>query len=189
MCLLSGKVARMIGASISTTLTEPQKYVFLDRNPILSCLVDQTINDLQWKGSQLKRDQDLANEIIQALEEGTIQWPSSDLVSKSDWIANMKAGFLLFYRNRCKTPQQLEEFEFILLTLASELLNRTIKFYQFNVNHHQHDPKIFNSKGHSEYFLLGCTSLGGQNFFISLKKQPKKQRKSNRKCILYYKTF
>lgn len=196
--VLSEKVATKIGASISTSLPEPQKYVFLDKNPILICLVDQTFQDPQWEG-QLKSDQDLAREIIKALEEEIIQWPGSDLITESDWIANMKKGFLTFYRNCSVNPKQVEDFEYLLLDLASKFLNRKISLYPFNVSD-VGSPKIFNSEGLVEYCLLGNTSIAGQNFFISLQRQPSEQehkdqkrprqrKKKERKCLFYYKTF
>ena len=107
-----------------------------------------------------------------ALEERRIQWPGSELIQEKEWIQKMKTN-IAFYRNYSRSTKQMEDFEHLLFELAANFLKRKIKLYSFNAEHPE-VPKIFNSKGSSEFSLLGCTSIAEQNFFISLQRQPSK---------------
>ena len=176
--LISEKVASLIGCSISTSLPNPQKHHYYDSNPILRCLVDQCLEDPEWNG-KFRTENDLGNEVIKALEERRIQWPGSELIQEKEWIQKMKTD-IAFYRNYSGTAKQMEDFEYLLFELAANLLKRKIKLYSFNAEHPE-VPKIFNSKGSSEFSLLGCTSIKGQNFFISLQRQPSKEDQSQSK--------
>ena len=140
---------------------------------MLRCLVDQCLEDPEWNG-KFRTENDLGNEVIKALEEKRIQWPGSELIQEKEWIQKMKTD-IEFYRNYSENAKQMEDFEHLLFALAANLLKRKIKLYSsFNAEHPE-VPKIFNSKGSSEFSLLGCTSIAEQNFFISLQRQPSKE--------------
>ena len=175
--LISEKVASLIGCSISTSLPTPQKYCYDDENPILRCLVDQCLEDPEWNG-KFRTENDLGNEVIKALEERRIQWPGSELIQEKEWIQKMKT-YIDFYRFYSRNANQMEDSEHLLFELAANLLKRKIKLYSFNAEHPE-VPKIFNSKGSSELSLLGCTSILGENFFISLQDQSQTKEKDKR---------
>ena len=179
--MISEKAASsVIGYSISTSLPGPQKYYYINRNPILRCLVDQCIGDPDWNG-KFRTENDFGNEVIKALEERRIQWPGSDLIDEKQWIAKMKTD-IIFYANYSLTGKQMEEFEYLLLELAANFLKRKIKLYSFNAENPT-VPKVFNSKGSSKFVLLGCTSIVHQNFFISLQANQRTRKRDKCKIL------
>ena len=137
---------------------------------MLRCLVDQCLEDPEWNG-KFRTENDLGNEVIKALEERRIQWPGSELIQEKEWIQKMKTD-IQFYFHYSRDAKQMEDFEYLLFELAANFLKWKIKLYSFNAEHPE-VPKIFNSKGSSEFSLLGCTFIRGENFFISLQRQLK----------------
>ena len=53
----------------------PNGYAVVNENPILECLVDQMNHDQQRLGEKMTGSR-LLNEIIKALSEGIIDWPT-----------------------------------------------------------------------------------------------------------------
>lgn len=166
--MISEKMAKLFGYSISTTLSSPQKYQYRNANPILRCLVDQCNADPSWNG-KFTTENELGDEIIKAIDEEKIDWRDMYLISKDQWLENMKTD-IGFYRNYSENANQMEVFECHLLEMAANFLKRKIKLYSFNSSSAHQDPRTFNPKGKEVFCLLGCTSILHQNFFISLQK-------------------
>ena len=60
---------------MSETMAFPKGYYVVNENPILECLVDQMNHDQQRLGEKMTGSR-LLNEIIKALSEGIIDWPT-----------------------------------------------------------------------------------------------------------------
>lgn len=154
--------------SISSSLPEPQKYVYINENPILRCLVDQCLGDNEWKG-KIRDEKDLADQIVNAIDANLIDWPTFTIMSKKNWASKMKNDQISFYKSCAGSSERMEQFEFLLLELAGMVLKRRIFLYSLmNIT----EPRIFNDSGHgiADFSIMGCTSLMHQNFFISLQR-------------------
>ena len=121
--MISEKAAFLIGCSISTELSEPQKYGFITQNPILGCLLDQCQRDPELKG-KFSNQQSLLDGIIKALEDGSVAWPGkSNQVTREKWIEKMKID-MTFWFHFSRNAKEMEDYENFFLEADKHVQQR-----------------------------------------------------------------
>ena len=162
---------------MSQTLPYPIVYFLTQKNPILECLVDQMDHDEQRSGEKLT-GLALRDDIITALTKNRIGWAqrASEIISKEEWIRLMKID-PVFYMQKSRNAQEMEDHETILLDLASKYLKKRITLAPFLEGDQErtffpsrNDFNISNIKALNvpSYHLLCCNKAYSKNFFISI---------------------
>ena len=162
---------------ISQTLPDVMGYTVLNKNPLLACLADQMDHDEQGSGGKLT-GLALRDEIINALIQSTIEWPqpANSIITKEEWIRLMKKD-PLFYVYQSRNAKEVEDYEAILLDLASKYLKRRINLIpfleggqdqSFFPNRNEFDARNSEASKVFSYHLLCCNKASQNNFFISI---------------------
>ena len=160
------------GYKRSTTLPDPYGYTRRDRNPIHVVLADQARNDEDFPDEMT--EDDLSNGIIRSLEDESLDWPETNLISRQDWITKMKAD-LAFYYNFARNAQEFQAFDNHLIQICANYLKRPIKLIPFP----EGKPQIFHPKSRSvstKYFhILSCNTAFTDSFALSIFKNPEEE--------------
>ena len=143
-------------------------YVFWGKgHPIMSCLADQTRDDLEWK-SYCFTAETLLEAILFNLETGNVVWPNVSFINKKEWINNMRKHpyWYLLTNEGLWDPQFTIGVEDLLFNLSSNYLKRQIQLIPM----FEKDIKVFgkNFSNLNPYRLFSCQQVGPENFFVSV---------------------
>ena len=164
------------GYKSSTTLPDPYGYTIRQRNPIFAVLADQARNDEDFPNEMTEKD--LSNGIIRSLEDKSLDWPETNLISRQEWINGMKSN-LAFYFNFSKNTREFQAFDDHLIQICANYLKRSIKLIPFP----EGEPRIFHPKsttGSTKYFhILSSNTAFRDSFAVSIFKNPEEESTKN----------
>ena len=165
---VSDECPTLDGFARSATLPTVQGYKVRFQNPILECIADQTKYDIEWR-HMIFKGSDILSDIIKSLQNGQIPWPEfAENISCDDWIVAMQNNPNFYIFQNCDLVE-FQDFEDILLELASCFLKRTIRLIPFCPSESE---MVFSENFQSEtvttYHLLHCDLLRHGNFFVSI---------------------
>ena len=98
------------------------------------------------------------------LETDEGKWPGNQMISKEEWMKRMKED-TIFYFYTSRTEEEMMEQEKLLLLLCAKALKRQIVVIPFLEDG---SPMTFGEEFKDDIFLMACTNMFDQNFFISI---------------------
>ena len=168
-CLISDQ--NLKGYKRSITLPDPYGYTRYTKNPILIVLADQARNGNDFPGEMT--DMDLYNGIIRSLEDDSLDWPTTILISKDDWIEKTKHN-KVFYIDLSRNAEEFQAFDHLVIEICANYLKRPIKLIPFP----EGKPRVFHPKARSNstkcFHILSCNTVHRYSFVASIfkKKNP-----------------
>ena len=158
--------------NLSENLPMPKDYSTRGENPILDCLLDQIKQDFMLSKTY-RTQKTLLEDIISSLRNNEIIWPTN-LMSPKKWIKKMRDN-PKFYFYHAKNASEMQDYENVLLDLASKCLKRQINiipFLELGQEERIFRPNDHHSSQSNElhFWLVSCQKLRRENFFFSVYK-------------------